>query len=1100
MKNWLTIGLITVFVVMLLALPGSARAQGVTTAAMNGVITGKSGEPLPGVNVVAVHNPSGTVYGTTTRENGRYNLPSLRVGGPYTVTASLVGYRKETRTGITLRLSENLDLNMTLSEEAVQAGEVVIIGERTSIFNASHAGATTNVDRTQIDKLPTITRSFQDFFKLSPYYAPATMTGTTGNVLGRNSKYSNIQIDGTNFNDLFGLGSTGAPAGQSNVTPISLDAIDEFQVSVSPFDVRQAGFTAAGINVITRSGTNDYTGSVFFYGRNQSLAGFNPDLNEINKLRLANFTDYQLGGRAGGPIIQNKLFYFGNAEITRFKQPFTRTFGTPQLGTNAYPANPDSLALLVNTLKSKYGYDPGSFTDIGYNRESDKLMLRFDYNIDEANKLTARWNYLRSTEDNSPSRGRSVTDIYFDNGKYKLDDHTNSIAVLLNSTFGNSASNEFTLGYVHQKDVPVYYGQPFPSLYIATYGTNTAYKGAMDLVLGAEEFRHYNLLAQNYFEIQDNYSLYLPDHVVTLGAKVDLFKFENLFIPDAFGEYAYKSIYDFVNDLPAGGNPANSTTYSYRYSATSNPQQEANWGANQYGIYAQDEWTVNPSLKVIGGIRVDIPTYGDHPNYNAAIDTLFGYRTDNPPKTSIAFSPRLGFNWAVDEERTAQVRGGVGIFYGRFPYVWVSNQYSNTGVDFFTVSTFPGHFIADPYGQPKAAAGLPSAEVDLTDPNFKAPSIFRWQLGGDYKLPFGLVATVEGIFSTTLNDVYYQNINLKGLQDNAVLSGRPALTPGGKIVGENRDVWGKFDTNATKYTTQWVDAARFSPGVFLVKNTSQGSNANVTVQVQRNVLQGLNGIVAYTWGLAKDINSGNSTTASSGWRFNPTQGDPNNPTLSYSQWDRRHRILAGLSYVDEWAPGFKGTIALFYNIESGRPFSYMVSGDVNGDGRSDNDLAYIPRDANDIILVNSSNVPLAKSDPAYTQMMSYINADSYLSDHKGQISERSGPREPWAHSIDLRIAQEIPTVGTQRIEITIDILNVLNLLNSNWGWIRNTGINQTVNLFTFKGLDKTAGPNYGKAHYVWSGLPVDGKGVANPFQPDNILSRYQVQFGIRYTL
>ena len=1098
MNNRLTICLIGVLVVVLLAMTGSAYAQGVTTAAMNGVIKSKTGEPLPGVNVVAVHDPSGTVFGTTTRENGRFNLPSLRVGGPYTVTASLVGYKKETRTGIILRLSENLDLNMTLSEEAVQAGEVVVVGERASIFNASHAGATTNVDRTAIDKLPTISRSFQDFFKLSPYYEPSTATGTVGNVLGRNSKYSNIQIDGTNFNDLMGLGSTGAPAGQSNVTPISLDAIDEFQVSVSPFDVRQAGFTAAGINVITRSGTNDYTGSVFFFGRNQGLAGLNPDPTGVNKSKLANFTDYQLGGRAGGPIIQNKLFYFGNAEITRFKQPFTRTFGTQQLGTNQYPANADSLQMLVDYLKSKYNYDAGSFTNIGYNRESDKLMLRFDYNIDDANKLTARWNYLRSTEDNSPSRGRSVTDIYFDNGKYKLDNHTNSIAVLLNSTFGNSASNEFTLGYVRQKDVPVYYGTPFPSLYIATYGTNTAYKGAMDLVLGAEEFRHFNLLNQGSFEIQDNYTLYLPDHVVTVGAKIDLLTFENLFIPDGFGEYAYRSIYDFINDRPAGGNPANSSTYSYRYSATSNPQQEANWTANQYGVYAQDEWTVNPTLKLIAGLRVDIPTYGDHPNHNAAIDADFGYQTDSPPKTSLAFSPRLGFNWAVDEERSAQVRGGLGIFYGHFPYVWVSNQYSNTGVDFYTVTTFPGHFIADPNAQPRSAAGLPSAEVDLTDPNFKAPSIFRWQLGGDYKLPFGLVATVEGIFSTTINDVYYKNINLKGLQNNDRYG--PALTPGGKIVGENRAVWGILDSaTASRYTTQWVDAARFSPGVFLVTNTSQGSNANVTVQVQRNVLQGLNGTLAYTWGISKDVNSGNSTQAASGWRFNPTQGDPNNPTLTYSQWDRRHRILLGASYVEEWAPGFKGTVALFYNIQSGRPFSYMVSGDVNGDGRSDNDLAYIPRDANDIILVNSSNVPLAKSDPAYALMMSYINADPYLSEHKGQISERSGPREPWAHSIDLRLAQEIPTVGTQRIEITIDILNVLNLLNSNWGWIRNTGVNQTVNLFTFKGLDKTPA-NYGKAHYQWSGLPVDNNGHASPFQPDNILSRYQVQFGIRYTL
>ena len=1098
MKNTRTTTFLLVLVVSLLSVvlkPPLLHAQGVTTAAINGKVTGKNGESLPGVNVVAVHLPSGTQYGTSTRVDGRYNLPNLRVGGPYTVTASLVGFQKETRTEITLRLGTTVDLDFTLTEEAVLAKEVVVVGERTSVFNASRTGAATNVDRQQIDHLPTISRNFQDYYKLSPYFSASTATGTTGNVLGRNSKYSNIQIDGTNYNDLFGLGSTGAPAGQSNVTPISLDAIEEFQLVVSPYDVRQSGFTGAGINVVTRSGTNDYHGSAFYYGRNENFAGGSPD---SLKKKLAGFSDYQLGGRFGGAIIENNLFFFANAELTRFVQPFSRTFGNQNLGTNAYTANSDSLAQLTSALKQRYGYDPGSFTDIGYNRESDKLFLRFDYNMSENHKLTARWNYLRSSEDNSPSRGRNPTDIYFDNGKYKLDDKTNSVALQLSSVFGNMASNELTLGYVDQMDQPVYYGAAFPTLYIATKGTNTAYTGQQDLVLGAEEFRHYNLLGQKYFEIQDNFSWYLTNHVITVGAKIDLLKFRNLFIPDAFGAYAYSSIARFLADLPADGNFANGAAYTFRYSATSNPQQEANWGANQFGIYAQDEWAIDPALKITAGLRVDIPTYPDHPNYNRAIDSTFGYRTDNPPKSSLAFSPRLGFNWALDENRISQVRGGVGIFYGRFPYVWVSNQYSNTGVDFYTVSSVPTHFIADPNAQPKSATTLPTAEVDLTDPNFKAPSIIRWNIASDYRLPFNLVATVEGIFSITQNDVYYQNINLKALQDNAVLSGRPALTPGGVIAGENRQVWGRLDTNATRYTTQWVNN-QFSPGVFLVRNTDKGSNANITVQVTRNVPEGINGIVGYTWGIAKDINSGNSTTASSGWRLNPTPGNPNDPQLTYSQWDRRHRILGGLTYIQDWGGGLRTTVGFFYNGQSGRPFSYMVSGDVNGDGRSDNDLAYIPKDANDIILVNASNVVLPKSDPSYTQLMAFIDADSYLKDNKGRISERSGPREPWAHSLDMRLTQEIPTIAGQKVEITLDILNVLNLLNSDWGWIRNTGVNQTVNILQFRGLDKTVGPDYGKPHYQWLGLKVTD-GVADPFQPDNILSRWQMQLGIRYIL
>ena len=1090
MSKSATIRVACLLLAVLLCVPSLVYAQGVTTAAINGKITAVNGEALPGVNVVALHVPSGTVYGVSSRPDGRYNLPNLRVGGPYTVTATLVGYRKQTRSEVYLQLSQNLDMNFTMTEEAVQAAEVIVTGERGSVFNASRTGAATNVQRDVIDRLPSLSRNFQDYYKVSPY-----VSGDKGNVLGRNSKYNNIQIDGTDFNDLFGLGSTGAPAGQSTVTPISLDAIEEFQLVVSPYDVRQAGFTGAGINAITRSGTNAYSGSAFFFGRDQGLAGRSPDTLGTF---LAGFSDYQVGGRFGGPIIENNLFFFANAEVTRFKQPFTRIFGQNNLGTNAYTANPDSLKMLSDYLQSKYGYDPGSYTRIGYNRESDKLFLRFDYNISDVHKLTARWSYLRSSEDNSPSRGRSVTDIYFDNGKYKLDDETHSVALQLTSVFGNKTSNELILGYVDQMDLPVYYGQPFPTLYIATKGTGTTYTGQQDLVLGAEEFRHYNLLGQKYFEITDNFSWYLPNHTLTFGAKVDILKFRNLFISDGFGAYTYSSIARFLADLPPDGNFANSTAYSFRYSATSNPQQEANWKANQYGLYAQDEWTVSSRLKFTAGLRVDIPTYTDHPSYNKAIDSTFHYRTDTPPKTQVAFSPRLGFNYSIDEERNTQLRGGVGIFYGRFPYVWVSNQYSNTGVDFYTVTTAPARFNPDPYNQVKAATGLPTAEVDLTDPNFKAPSILRWNIGVDHKLPYDITATLEGIFSLTLNDVYYQNINLKGLQDNVVLSGgRPALTPGGRVVGENREVWGRLDTNASRYTTQWVNN-QFSPGVFYVTNTTKGSNANVTIQLQRNTPTGLSGSVAYTWGMAKDINSGNSTTASSGWRFNPTTGNPNDPQLTYSQWDRRHRLMGALSYRQEWGGGFATFVGLFYNGQSGRPFSYMVSGDVNGDGRSDNDLVYIPKNADDIYLVNSSGVALPKTDPAYAQVMAFIDADPYLKDNKGKISERSGPREPWAHSLDMRINQEIPHLWGHKIEFTIDILNVLNMFNREWGWVKNTGVNQTVNMFTWKGFVKTAGADYGKAKYQWNGLPVtDWK--ADPFQPDNILSRCQLQFGARYT-
>ncbi len=1093
-------------------------SQGITTAGIAGKITGKGGEPLPGANIIAVHEPSGSKYGTSSRDDGSYTLPGLRVGGPYSVTASLVGYQKKEQKDVYLQLSQNFDLDFALAEETVQAGEVVITAERSSVFNSSHTGAATNISRENIDRLPTISRNFQDYYKMSPYFSPSTVGGGNGNALGRNSKYNNIQIDGTNFNDLFGLGSSGTFGGQSTtkvISAISLDAIEEFQLVVSPYDVRQADFTGAGINAVTRSGTNQYKGSAFYYGRNEEFMGLTPTSSYPAKKKLDGFTDDQYGGRVGGPIIENELFFFANGEVSRFKQPFSRTFGNQIIGTNAFTASTDSLNMLSDYLKSRYGYDPGSFTTISPVSDNEKLFFRFDFNLSENHKLTARYNYLHAVDDNSPSRGRGTTDIYFANGRYKLQNKTHSVAAQLTSVFGNMASNEFIVGYNDQFDNPVYYGKPFPTLYITTSGNLGGAQSTTPqvLVLGAEEFRHHNELGQKVTEITDNFSWYMPQHTITMGAKATLLKFRNLFIADAFGAYTYGSVLQFLNDQRA-------SSYTFRYSATSDPLQEANWKASQYGFYAQDEWAATPMLKITAGIRADLPVYSTHPNYNKAVDdTLYAvtgihYRTDEPPKNSVVFSPRVGFNWALDEERTAQVRGGIGIFSGRFPFVWVSNQYSNTGVDFYTRSVISGtdtvrHFVPDPYNQPKLASlTLPSAEVDLTDRNFKAPSILRWTLAVDYKLPLDITGTIEGIFSTTRNDVYTQNIGLKGLQNNAdsVVGSNTytrvngPLTPGGKIVGEGREVWGRIPaTGSGAPSVQWIDATRFSQGIYLVRNTSQGYNSNLTVHFQRNVPSGLNGIVAYTWGMAKDINSNNSTTAGSQWRFNPTPGNPNQPQLTYSQWDRRHHVLASLSYRHEWGmAGLATTVGLYYNGQSGRPFSYMVVGDVNGDGSGTsltniNDLVYIPKDANDIILVSSTGTVLPKTHADYKALFDYIEGDQYLRENKGHMSQRSGPREPWSSTVDLRIAQEIPAVAGHKVEITLDILNLMNFFDNGSGWVRNTGLNQTVNLVQFRSFVTAAGADYGKPRYQWLG-------VTDPVQADNILSRWQMQFGIRYTL
>lgn len=1036
------------------------HAQGVTTAAIYGNVTDNAGNPLPGANILATHVPSGTIYGTTSRENGDYNLPGLRVGGPYAITASYVGYAKEEASDIQLQLSQSLRLDFKMKEEAIRAGEVVVTAERGAVLSAARTGAATNVVREQIDRLPTITRTFADYFKLSPYFS-----GIDSRAAGRNNRYNNIQVDGSNFNDMFGLGGTGVPGGQGGVTPITLDAIEEFQIVVSPFDVRQAGFTGAGVNAITRSGTNTLMGSAFYYSRNENFSGVSPD---ALKAKLPSFSDYSAGFRLGGPIIENKFFFFGAGEMARRETPFTRTFNQAAFGTNAYTAYADSLKILSDFLKSKYGYETGPWGSITPFNNSDKIFLRFDYNLSASHKLTARWNYLNSSDHNSPSRFRGTADIYSENSAYELRNKTHSFAVQLTSVFGNSASNELIAGYVDQFDNPVFLGQPFPVVEINTYGAG----GTLNrLAVGSEEFRHYNELGQKVLELTDNFSYYLPNHTITVGAKLDFIKFRNLFIPDGFGLYRYNSVAAFL----AGGRAA---SYAYRYSATSNPAQEANWSYQQFGFYAQDEWTVSPTFKLVGGVRIDVPMYTDKPNNNPTFESTFsslGLKTSEPPTTSVSISPRLGFNWTPDEERNVQLRGGLGVFYGRYPAVWVSNQYSNTGVDFYTVSTPPSSFIADPYGQPKIATGLPTAEVNITDPNFKAPSILRFNLALDHRLPYDLVASVEGIFSKSINEVYYQNINLAGIK--------------GTIPGENRARWSNYSATTGAYTSTGRTVSSAFTAVYLVKNTDQGSNANVIVQLQRqNIADGFYANLGYNWGMAKDIGGTNSTTASSGWRFNPTPGNPNDPVLSFADGDRRHRIFGTVSYRFNWGDGFgfRGlatTVGIFYNGISGRPFSYIVNGDVNGDALSDNDLAYIPRDQSDIILVTSAGAAAPQSD--YDALFAYINNDEYLKERKGQMSERNAARSPWSQQVDLRVTQEIPSFSGQKVELTFDVLNVLNLLNREWGWVK---LANDTRLLNFHSID----PASGRARYRWTN-------VTDPNIASNTLSRWTAQFGVRYT-
>lgn len=1090
MRLSLTLRLFTLFVLAAVLCSAPLFAQGVTSAALNGRVTDSKGEALAGSNIVVVHNPSGTTYGTTSREDGRYNVPNLRVGGPYTVKVSYVGYRTMTRDNVFVELSQSSRLDFSLTEEALETGVVEVVSRGNPLINESRTGPAVTVTREELNRLPSISRSFADYYKLSPNFVGE-------NAAGRNRSYNNIQIDGANYNDLFGLGGT-TPGSQSRAVPISLDAIEQFQLAVSPFDVRQGGFTGAGINAVTRSGGNTFSGSAFYYGRNESFVGTSPD---TLKKKLATFTDYQAGFRVGGPIIQNELFFFVNGEITRYKEPLTRIFGASAAGTNQFTAPLDSIRAVENILKNQYGYEPGSFETMDNEQTSDKVFVRLDWNLSEEHKLTLRHNYLFASLDNSPSRGRGQTDIYSANTRYVVENTTNSTALNLTSVLGNDMSNELIVGYTTQYDRPTFKGTAFPAIYVTI---RNAAGQQNRLLSGAEQFRHRNELDQKILEITDNFTYYMGEHTLTAGARMEYFTFRNLFIPNNFGTYTFNTIYD----LQIGR--VSAYEYQYALQTSLNPNSSQNyaieWNAVTYGGYIQDEWMVMPGLKLTGGIRVDIPTYPVTPAYNKKVDSTFvplGYdiSTDKVPDATPVISPRLAFNWDVFGDRTTQLRGGLGYFSGRVPYVWLSNQYGNTGVEYAriaatiaTANQTAGWFNPDPYSpRPAGYAGLAPGttyEIDITNPDFKGPAVWRASLGFDQELPEYFVATVEGLYSSSVNEILYQNINFKPNTGNT----NGGLTPNGTLSGEGREVWGTYNAATRRWSTQ-VYNSTFT-GVLYLKNTDKGDAGSITFQLQRpNAPDGFYFNGAYTVGYSKDINSGLSAQAFSGWRFNPVSGNPNDPPISYSAFDRRHKIIAVASYRIDWGAdfgleGLATTVGLSYTGLSGRGFSYYVNGDVNGDGLSDNDLFYVPKDQSDIILVTSTGAAAAQS--AYDELFTFIDGDEYLKEMKGKMSERMGAREPWSHQLDFRLTQEVPTIMGQKFEFTFDILNVLNLLNHDWGYVKEVA-NQNVPIVNFYGLqsDNTQ-PNYGKPMYTWAPLK-------DPRIPDNIRSRWQMQFGVRYT-
>ncbi|MCW3080466.1 carboxypeptidase regulatory-like domain-containing protein [Segetibacter sp.] len=1052
-----------------------------TTSEIQGIITNENNAALAGATIVAVHIPTNTSYSTTSRKDGHYNLPNVRVGGPYQVAASYIGFKAETQSDIGLALGVAYKADFKLSTASTALAEVTVTTNRTDrVFSKSRTGSAEVIGRQQIERLPTINRSLQDFTRLTP-------TANGSSFGGRSGSLNNLTVNGASFNNTFGL--SGPLGGQTNSQPISIDALDQIQVNIAPYDVTLGNFTGAGINSVTRSGTNEFKGSVYYYKKTPGLTGRKVGAVELAKQQ---FDFNNRGATIGGPIIKNKLFFFLSGEQQRETAPATSFSASRNgsTGTGISTAKAEDLEVLAQFLKTKYNYDAGPFENYNYDTYSDKITARIDLNISKKHTLNINYYYLKSfrnvppSNSGAPTGGRSAsnTGMPFFASSYIINNNFNIVIAELNSRISNTLSNKLQIGYNRLRDYRSSPGGVFPLVDIEN-GAGSTFTS-----FGYEPFSAFNILSTDTYQFNDVVSLFKGKHSITFGTQNTYNKFKNGFAPNYYGAYRFRNLADFYQS--ANNGTANASRYEVRYSARKGGEfPYAGLGVLQLGLFAQDKWSVTNNFVLTGGIRADLPKYDNTfiPNTNAdALVYRDGVRisTAQGPKASILWSPRLGFNWDATNNRKTQVRGGLGIFAGAPPFVYLSNQASNNGVDFGSkVITSGLAFNPDVNANKDANAAANTAyNLAITDRNFKFPQIFRANLAVDRKLLWDITGTLEGIYTQDINAIYHQNINLPS-------TGTPLSGSDQRIRYTSAQIYSGAG-GATATNPNISDA-------ILMRNTSKGYAYNLTLQLQRNV-NGLYTMAAYSYGKSKSVNDGGSI-AQSIWRDRFVAGDPNEDVMSYSSFHQPHRVVVAAFYRKEYLKHLATSIGFTFEAANGGTASYIYSGDINRDGQTVNDLIYVPKDQNDIVLetVNSSDTRTTQE--IWNQLNTYIQQDPYLDDRRGMYAERNGLLLPFYKKLDLNFTQDfmLKVGGKQNtLRFTADIFNFSNLLNKNWG------VFQTANrtgLLTLKRVE-TTGTNAGKPVFSFPYLDATNKiPLSSSFQNSvGLGSRYQVQLGIRY--
>ena len=1084
-----------------------------TTSDIQGFVS-ESQKGIADATVTAIHLPTGTKYVTSTRKDGRYNLPNLKVGGPYLITVSFIGYKEQKQENIFLSLGQEFKADFKLISETNNLTEVVVStkAKQDKNFNNNHTGSQELITRDQIEKLPTINRSIQDYTKLEP-------TSNGSSFGGRSSQYNNITVDGANFNNGFGLSPT--LGGQTGAQPVSLEAIDQIQVNVSPYDVRQGGFTGAGINAVTKSGTNQFRGSVYTYLKGPGTQGYNVENTKISK---AVFNYYTRGASLGGAIIKNKLFFFGSyEEVNQTAPAYTVVASTPSSTASAgtvSQVDTGTLGTLSRFLQSKYNYNPGDYQGYSFITNSKKITAKLDWNINSKNTLTLKYNYLRSYSEQPQSTSRTgngfvkgpasqnyTYGLPFSGSKYLINNNFDIWIAELNTRFSNKISNKFQIGYTKERDprAPGVPGTTLPMIDILN-GTGSTYGTQVLTSFGYETYTYGNLINSDVYQISDVATLYKGSHEITFGTQDYYRKYDDAFAPNYAGGYQFPSLQAFYD---AANGVANVNRYFQEWSnIPGGPFPLYSAGSTEISLFVQDKWKATKNFTLTYGLRYDKTIYKqiylDNPFFNAlTFKNGTSYNISKAPGNAVLLSPRIGFNWDVKGDRTLQVRGGLGVFSGPPPFVWLANQPGNNGVliasgNYANVPLTTNAVTNPPAGvvttPPSTVQSATSYGAAVTSDNFKYPTVLKTSLAIDKKLANDWIVTVEASYSKDINAVYFSNVNLN--ESN-----------GFALAGADNRMRYLTVANSNKYYYGTTQANPNLSSAILLDNSKKGYAYTLTGRVQKN-FRNLYLSVAYTYSQSKNVATGGST-ASSLWSGRSVgNADPNGDNLAYGDSYQPHRVIAFASYKIEYSKHFATSIGAIFEAAPSGVGSYTYGNDLNGDGNSGNDLIYVPKSQSEINLVKVGSGGLgtgASTDPRtatqiWNQLNNFINQDHYLSFHRGEVVEANAVILPFFKHLDLNVTQDVyffTKHGKEKdkhtLRLTLDLINAGNFLNRNWGIYKQQ---TTSSPLTFEGMGADGKTPSFSFPYIDAANQVP---LVNSFSNNTgIGSRWQMQFGIKY--